>query len=89
MNNFFKQDKPIVGVVLGLGTEIATALVVGLIIVIFGLKSDNMLHWFAACFIPPILVLRYLIKAKNQLSAIKSLIITLFATFVLYMLFIF
>ena len=88
MKKFFAQDKPIVGIVAGLGSELAfcIALTIGLLIA----DEPVMAHvrWFGGMFIPLILVLHHYAKGRTQLRVTKTLIVILFVTFLAFMIFI-
>ncbi len=85
MRDFFKQNKIIVGVVVGLGSEILMALLLWIGLNIAG--EQPLLHqrWFGACFIAPLLLLRHYAKRKEQPLVTKTLITILFLTFVGFM----
>ena len=85
MNNFFKQDRYIVGVVAGLGCEILFAVLLWIGLTIAGEPVMPHIRWFAGAFIPMILVLRYYAKRKVQLRVTKALIVTFFVTFIGFM----
>ncbi len=42
-------------------------------------------RWFAAAFVPPLLLLRYYAKTREHPVTLKTVIITFFVTFVAFM----
>ncbi len=87
MKKFFAQDKPIVGIVAGLGSMLAfcIALTVGLLIA--GEPIMAHVRWFGGMFIPLILVLYHYAKGRNQLRVTKTLIVVFFVTFLAFMIY--
>ena len=91
MKKFFAQDKTIVGIVAGLGSELGfcLALAVGLLIaLIAGEPIMAHVRWFGGMFIPLILVLHHYAKGGKQLRVTKTLIVVLFVTFLAFMIYI-
>lgn len=85
MDSFFKTDKPLTGIVLALGSEIAVAVLLWIGLAIAGIGATEHLRWFGGCFIPPVLLLRYYAKKKEYSTVTKTIIITVFVTFLLFM----
>lgn len=85
IKEFFSQDKPIVGVVGALLCEMGCAALLWLGLQIAGLSVTEHLRWFAACIVPPLLLLRYYAKTRTQLRVTKSIIVVVFVTFVAFM----
>ena len=85
MKRFFSQDKIIVGLVAGLGSELLFCLLLaaGLLIA----RQDLMEHirWFGGMFIPILLILRAYAKGRQHLTVTKTLIVVFFVTFVAFM----
>lgn len=88
LKHFFSQDTPLVGLVAGLGSLLAGALLLSIGLLVADLSLGEHARWYAGCFVPPLLIMRY--YAKLQLSTVvKTIIITLFVFFIAYMLFLF
>ena len=84
-NDFFKHDKPMTGIVVTLGSEVAVIVLLWIGLTVAGITPSEHLRWFGACFIPPILLLRYYAKKKDCPTVTKTIIITLFVTFIVFM----
>lgn len=69
------------GLLAGLGTSCALAILLTFGLMLAGLHPLEHLRWYAAAFIPPILLLRTLVK-RQYLLATKTLMVTLFVTLV-------
>lgn len=89
MKKFFAQDKPIVGIVAGLGSELAFCIALTIGLLIAGEPVMAHVRWFGGMFIPLILVLHHYAKGRTQLRVTKTLIVILFVTFLAFMIFIF
>ena len=74
------------GVALVLGSEVAVALLLFVLIHIVSIFNYQF-SFFGACFIPPILILRYLARKGPGNNALKGAIISLFVTFIAFMFF--
>ena len=87
MNRFFHQDKVVVGIVAALGSELVVALLltIGLLVTGNWPPAASQIRWYAACFLPPLLVLRYYSKQKQWLQVTRTIIVVLFVTFIAYM----
>ena len=81
MKKFFAQDKPIVGIVAGLGSEVAFCIALTIGLLIAGEPVMAHVRWFGGMFIPLILVL-------HHYAVTKTLIVILFVTFLAFMIFI-
>jgi len=79
-----ERDTIATGLLLGLGAIIATAVLLTLGLLVAGQPMGSHLRWYAACFVPPLLLLRYVIKLQ-RITITKTLIITLFLTFIPFM----
>ena len=79
-----ERDTIATGLLLGLGAIIATAALLTLGLLVAGQPLGSHLRWYAACFVPPLLLLRYVIKLQC-ITITKTLIITLFLTFIPFM----
>ena len=89
MKKFFAQDKPIVGIVAGLGSEVAFCIALTIGLLIAGEPVMAHVRWFGGMFIPLILVLHHYAKGRTQLRVTKTLIVILFVTFLAFMILIF
>ena len=87
IKQYFLQDKATVGVVAVLLSELLPALLLWATLMIFGESPANHIRWFAGVALPALLVVRAYAKHKECLSATKSAIVTLFVTFLIFMLF--
>lgn len=87
MKKFFSQDKTIVGIVAGLGSELVfcAALAIGLLIA--GEPILAHVRWFGGMFIPLILVLHHYVKGGKHLRVTKTLIVVFFVTFLAFMIY--
>lgn len=84
MKKFFSQDKVIVGILAGLGSELGfvVALTIGLLIA--GEAIGDHLRWYGEMFIPLILLLRHYAKGQAHLRVVKTLIVVFFVTFLAF-----
>ena len=87
MKKYFLQDKIQVGLVVCLGLEVITFVVAYIVILLAGYSPSENVRWFAVIFVPVVLALRFYAKRKEQLIVTKTLIITLFITFLAFMFF--
>ena len=84
LKRLLERDTIATGLLLGLGAIIATAALLTLGLLVAGPPLGSHLRWYAACFVPPLLLLRYVIKLQ-RITITKTLIITLFLTFIPFM----
>lgn len=84
MKKFFAQNKTIVGIVAGLGSELGFVIVLAAGLLIAGENIGDHLRWFGGMFIPLILVLRHYAKGREHLRVVKTLIVVFFVTFVAF-----
>lgn len=84
MKKFFSQNKISVGVVAGLGSELVTALLLWVGLLLANEPTSAHIRWFAAIFIPILLILRYYIKKTTCQVVIKTLMTVMFITFILF-----
>lgn len=89
MNNLFHQDRIWVGLVVALGSELLTALLLWAGLAIAGVPAAEHLRWFAAIFVAPVLLLRHYAKLQQLPTVTKTVATVLFVTFVLFMLLLF
>ena len=85
IKDFFHQDKISVGIIAALGSELIGVGIMMAVMLIAKLSIMEHLQWFAVAFIPTLLVMRYYMKAKVYLTTTKTVIVTIFVTFVAYM----
>lgn len=85
MKKFFAQDSILVGIVAGLGSEMAFAAVLTIVLLATGLPIADHLKWYGGMFIPIILVLRHYMKTQHHLHATRTIIVVLFITFLAFM----
>lgn len=78
------RDTIALGLLFGLGSMLAVALLLTLGLFLFDQPLDGHLRWYAACFVPPVLMLRHFFK-NGQLTVAKTIIISLFLTFIAFM----
>lgn len=81
---FLSQDTPLVGLVAGLGSLILTALIITAGLLIANLPVGEHLRWFAGCFVPPLLIMRYYVKLQKS-TIVKTLIVLIFLLFIAFM----
>ena len=87
LKNFFSQDRPLVGIVAGLGSEVGFCLALALGLLIAGEPIGAHIRWFGGMFIPLILVLHHYARKREQLKVTKTLIVVLFVTFLAFMIY--
>ncbi|MBP3740490.1 MAG: hypothetical protein J6I41_05180 [Bacteroidales bacterium] len=87
MKKFFAQDKTIVGIVAGLGSELGFCLAMAIGLLVAGEPIMAHVRWFGGMFIPLILVLHHYAKGGKQLHVTKTLIVVLFVTFLAFMIY--
>ena len=86
--HFFLQDKVTVGLIVGLGSMVATALLLTIGLIIAEEPIATHLRWYGAIFIPLIFFIRYYVK--QQLSVVtKTLFIVFFLFFIAFMILLF
>lgn len=85
LSDFLKQDKPVTGIVVTIASEVIVAALLWVGLLIAGINPLEHLRWFGTCFIPSILFLRYYAKKKEQPTVTKTIIITFFVTFLVFM----
>lgn len=85
MPSLIKHDGVLQGVLLAACSEVLTAALLYVGLLVAGQPIGEHIRWFAICFVPPILLLRHFAKRKEFPIVTKSLIIVLFVTFVAFM----
>lgn len=89
MKHFFAQDKIIVGLVAGLGSEMLFCLLLALGLQLAGEGYTEHIRWFGGMFIPLILILRAYAKDRQHPTVSKTLAVILFVSFVAFMYYLF
>lgn len=89
MKRFFTQDRIIVGLVAGIGSELVTTLLLAAVLLISGLGISGHERWFGIMFVPILLILRAYAKSKTHLIVTKTLIIVFFLTFLAFVFYLF
>ena len=84
IKSFFAQDKPLVGIIAGLGSELGFVVALAAGLLLAGESIGAHLRWFGGMFIPLILVLRHYAKGQGHLRVVKTLIVVLFVTFLAF-----
>lgn len=82
MRKLFDKDTIATGLILGLGSEIAVAAILWLVLILLGESVNEHIRWFGGSVIPLVLILRYYVKKKTYPVVSKTLMVTLFITFV-------
>lgn len=85
MKKLLDRNSTPFGVLLTLGSEVVTASILWLVLLLVGSPIVEQLRWFVIAYVPAILLLRYFAKDKNCPDTLKSMIVTLFVTFVAFM----
>lgn len=85
MKRFFSQDKILVGIVAGLGSEVLFCLILAAALTVARQDLVEHIRWFGGMFIPILLILRAYAKSRQHLTVTKTLITVFFATFVAFM----
>lgn len=87
IKRFFHQDSIAVGIIATLGSELIGIGIIIAVMAIAHLSIMEHLQWFAVAFIPTLFVMRHYMKLKEYLVTTKSIIITIFITFIAFMFF--
>lgn len=87
LKEFFQQDKTSVGVWAVIIAEVLPAALLALTLWLLGEGLQEHIRWFAGAALPALLVVRAYAKYKKALSATKGAIVTLFITFVAFLLY--
>lgn len=85
MKKLLDKDSILWGVIVCLASEALCALLLMGIMLIGHLPLETHVRWLAACFVPPLLLLRYYAHGKAYPATLKAVIITFFVTFVAFM----
>ena len=89
LKDFFAQDKPVVGIVAGLGAEVGFCVALAAGLLIAGEPIGEHMRWFGGMFIPVILLLHHYAKRREQLRVTKTIIILFFVTFLAFVIYLF
>ena len=85
MKKLLNQNSIPLGIIATLVSEILCAALVWLVIFVTRTPLVENARWFAAAFIPPLLLLRYYAKVRDYPTTLKTVITTFFVTFVAFM----
>lgn len=85
MKKFFLDDKPIVGIVAGLGSLVLSASLVWLALALLGMPLMENIRWFALTFVPLAVIVRCYAKSQKHARVLKTLLSILFVSFVAFM----
>lgn len=88
LKRFFTQDTTLVGLVAGLGSLILSALLLTFGLFIAREPVAAHLSWYAGCFVPPLLIMRYYVKLQLS-TVVKTLIVQIFLLFIPFMILLF
>lgn len=88
LKEFFKKDTITVGLITGLDSLLLSALLLTAGLLIAGEPLLVHLSWYAGCFVPPLLIMRYYVKLQHSVT-VKTLMTTIFITFIVFMFFLF
>ncbi|MBR1833946.1 MAG: hypothetical protein IJ785_00320 [Bacteroidales bacterium] len=85
MKRLLNKDSVALGIIAALLSELLCAVIVWLVLLCIHYPVLEHLRYFAVCFIPPALLLRYYAHLKACPATLKAVIVTLFVTVVLFM----
>ena len=85
MKKLLNRNSVLVGITATLVSEILCAALVALVILATRTPLAENVRWFAAAFVPPLLLLRYYAKTREYPSTLKTVITTFFVTFIAFM----
>lgn len=85
MRKLLNKDSILFGVVATVVSELLCALVVWLVLLLLGYPLRDYARFFAAAFIPPVLLLRHYAVGKAYPATLRAVISTLFVTVVAFM----
>ena len=75
------------GILLSLGSEVAVALLLSLGLILAHQPIELHISWYAACYLPPILLLRHFARTQQHPVITKTIATLLFLTFIPFMYF--
>ncbi|MBQ6237605.1 MAG: hypothetical protein IJK07_05255 [Bacteroidales bacterium] len=85
MKTLIKKDTIGAGILLALGSEAVTALLLTVGLLLAGLPVGDHIRWYAVCFVAPLLLLRHCAKKGDTPMVTKTVIVVFFVTFIIYM----
>ena len=85
IKKFFNQDSILVGIVAALGSEVVGGAIIWAVLTFMEKPIIEHVKWFAIAFVPTLFVMRYYMKKKEYLLTTKSVITTMFVTFLAFM----
>ena len=85
MKKLLNRNSIPLGIIATQVSEILCAALVALIILATHSALAESARWFAAAFVPPLLLLRYYAKTRDYPVTLKTVITTFFATFIAFM----
>ncbi|MBR1792612.1 MAG: hypothetical protein IJ764_03125 [Bacteroidales bacterium] len=87
LKEFFQQDKTIIGVIAVIIAELIFIGLLSVVCLVTGTPPFTHPRWYAGAALPALLIVRAYAKHKDALSATKGAIITLFVTFVAFLMY--
>lgn len=81
------KDTILSGILLSLGSEVAVALLLSLGLILAHQPIEPRISWYAACYLPPILLLRHFARTQQHPVITKTIATLLFLTFIPFMYF--
>ena len=85
MKKLLNQNSIPLGIIATLVSELLCAALVVLVILVTHPTFVEGARWFAAAFVPPLLLLRYYAKTREYPVTLKTVITTFFVTFIAFM----
>ncbi|MBO4752865.1 MAG: hypothetical protein J5526_09030 [Bacteroidales bacterium] len=85
MKKLFQQNKVYVGILAELLSVVVPALLLFVVLTVFGISPMSRIRWFAGVFILGILVVRAYAKKKDFPKATKASAVTFFVCFIAFM----
>lgn len=85
MKRLLNHNSYAVGALFCLAVELLVGGILWGALMLSGIAPQEHINWFAGIFLLPILMLRYYAHNKGCPMTLKSLVVTLFVTFILYM----
>ncbi|KWW29760.1 MAG: hypothetical protein AUK63_910 [bacterium P3] len=82
-----RQDRWVSGLLAVIASELPLAALWATVLALSGLPAGENLRWLAPAFIPPVLLLRHMAKRRQTPEATKGAIVTLFGTFMVFIVF--
>lgn len=85
MNKLLDRNSIAAGILLTLASETLCALLLWGVLALLGQDLEAHLRWFAAAFVPPLLLLRHYAHEKDYPLTLRAVIVTFFVTFAAFM----